>query len=534
MDNEERIQYFEGRITEAAAERVEWENRWQDVNDYILPWKTGVTVENTPGAKQTTKLYTSFPSWCSNILTGGLTGNLITKGPWYGLRTRDPSGMKSKDNESWLQDCAMRMHLSQNSSNFERSVQLFLTDFHDYCTGHIYSKEDVLDDLRFYVFPIYQLYPIENERGIIDTTFRIYKASLRQLVREFGKDSVHRDTMETHKDHPDLRVIQIVHATYPRESWDPRLKNKIDRPWGCLYYEKEKKHILLESGHFDNPWHWARWMPSDQGPWGRGPGIDAMPAIKTLNAKEKTNLRVGQKNADPAWWLNSKMKGIFRTTPGAANFGNPGDRPPQKLTASDNVPHLKDDMDRSEKELRQAYFVDLFMMLQPGQGAKTAFEVNEIVKQGRTILGPVLGGLDSECLAPMIERQFNHMARVGKLAPPPRSMQGHVLDIEYVSPLAQVLKMQDFQTLMDGISIATAFMQIDPAAAKTVNCNKGIRKGFEMRGAPMDILRSEEEVAELGQAEAEAQQQAQLMSTLQQGAGIAKDAAQAEAMIGQA
>jgi len=122
---------------------------------------------------------------------------------------------------------------------------------------------------------------------------------------------------------------------------------------------------------------------------------------------------------------------------------------------------------------------------------------------------------------------------MGKLAPPPESMRGHTLDIEYVSPLAQVLKMQDFQTLMDSISITTAFMQIDPAAAKAVDAVKGIRKGFEMRGAPLDILRSEDQVLQLQQAEAEAAQQAQLMNTLQQGAGIAKDAAQAEAVNGQ-
>ena len=533
MNNDERLEYFDSRITEAASERTEWENRWQDVNDYILPWKAGVTTEQTPGSKQTTKIYSSHPAYCANILTGGLAGNLITKAPWYGLRTRDPNGMKAKNNEVWLQDSSERMSLAQNSSNFERASQLFLTDFHSYGTGHIYSKEDVQDILRFYVFPINQLYPIENERGIIDTTFRVYKASLRQLIREFGVENVHKETIEAHKNTPDARIIQVVHATYPRESWDPRLENKENRPWGCLYYQKDKKKILQESGHYDNPWHWARWMPSDQGPWGRGPGIDAMPAIKTLNAKEKTNLRVGQKNADPPWWLNSRMKGAFRTTLGAANVGNPGDRPPQKLTASDNVPHLKDDIDRSKAEIDDAYYVKLFMMLQAGQGAKTAFEVDQIIKQGRTILGPVLGGMDTECFAPMIERQFNHMARVGKLSPPPQSMQGHTLDIEYISPLAKLLKMQELQTVRSGIDIAVAFMQIDPAAAKTVNCNKGIRKGFEMSGAPMDILRSEDEVAELNQAEAEAAQQAQMMNALQQGAGIAKDAAQAEAMSGQ-
>ena len=56
------------------------------------------------------------------------------------------------------------------------------------------------------------------------------------------------------------------------------------------------------------------------------------------------------------------------------------------------------------------------------------------------MLGPVLERIDVEVLKPIIERVFAIANRAGILPPPPPEVQGQMMNIEFVSMLAQAQK----------------------------------------------------------------------------------------------
>jgi hypothetical protein len=183
-------------------------------------------------------------------------------------------------------------------------------------------------------------------------------------------------------------------------------------------------------------------------------------------------------------------------------------------------------MKASEEMVREAFFVDVFLMLQRLETVAQlkATTVLEMVQERFTILGPVLGRLHDEGLSTIIERSFAIMARAGILPPPPPVLNGKQVDIQYISPLAKALRAFEARSTGEALSSSAAFIELNPESADVIDTDRAIRRTWESVGAPIDFLRDEDEVDERRAARAQQQQQAAMMEMAQKGGmeGVAK------------
>ena len=143
------------------------------------------------------------------------------------------------------------------------------------------------------------------------------------------------------------------------------------------------------------------------------------------------------------------------------------------------------------------------------------------------LLGPVLGRLQAELLQPLISRCFSILSRQKKFAPPPESLQGGDIDIEYVSPLAKAQRSGDVQAVMQMFEFLAPLMELDQTVVDYLDMDGLARHVIKVTGTPAVVTRGEAEVAELRQQRQQQQAQQQEMMMVQQAAQAAGQAAPA-------
>ena len=145
----------------------------------------------------------------------------------------------------------------------------------------------------------------------------------------------------------------------------------------------------------------------------------------------------------------------------------------------------------------------------------TATEVLQRNEEKMRILAPVLGRLQSELLQPLIERSFSLLLGAGMLPQAPEELQGQDIEIEYVSPMAKAQKLTDLQSMLRGFEVMMQVAEIAPVM-DYLDTDKLVQYLVDVTGIPARVIRSQDEVAEIREqqaqaAELQAQQQDAMM-----------------------
>jgi hypothetical protein len=177
-----------------------------------------------------------------------------------------------------------------------------------------------------------------------------------------------------------------------------------------------------------------------------------------------------------------------------------------------------------EARIKTAFFADLWLSLTQGDaGQMTAREVVERHEEKMLQLGPVMERLTDELLDPLIDRAFGILLRNGDLPPPPEELLGMELRVEYLSILAQAQKLVGTSAVERLASFVGNLAGVRPEVLDKVDFDEMVDAYGGMLGVPPQLIRPDEDVAELRQARAQAQaqaEQAQAMAASVQGAKV--------------
>jgi hypothetical protein len=101
---------------------------------------------------------------------------------------------------------------------------------------------------------------------------------------------------------------------------------------------------------------------------------------------------------------------------------------------------------------------------QPDAPKMTATEVLERSSEMARLLGATYGRLQSELLTPLIVRAVHILRRRGEI--PDLRIDGHLVDLQYRSPLAQNQAQRDAKNMLTWLSALT---QLGPAGMQVVD-----------------------------------------------------------------
>ena len=516
--------YIRKRLDKLEADRGTWESHWQEILDYVMPRKAEITFLRSRGEKRTEVLFDSTAITANNLLAASLQGTLTSPSlPWFSLKLRDDDANKVRDIQIWLEDTARRMYAVFNESNFNTEVHEMYLDLCSVGTSAIFVEESnegfLQGGLNFNTLHIAEYFIQENSTGRVDTLYRKYKMTARQAVQEFGEDNVGTKIKEALKAKPDTQ-FNFIHAVEPTADYERATgKAKTKLPFHSCHVCFEDKMVVRTGGYNEFPYLVPRWSKATGEIFGRSPSYNALPDIKTLNKAVEIGLKAWAKAIDPPLLVTDDgVIGRVRMTPaGITVVRSDTAIKPLQIGSNWQITDLKENQLRTA--IRQAYYSDQLQLQEGPQ--MTATEVQVRYELMQRLLGPTLGRFQTEFLNPLIERVFGIMMRADALMPRPEAMSGMNMDIEYVGPLARSQRMEEAIAVERLYQLAMQVVQVDPTVMDVINHEQAIRMRATLLGVPKTVLRGEDEVAEIREQRAAAQQQAQEQAMAQQQADTA-------------
>ena len=511
------------RFDRLKTGRQNWETHWQEVADYMQPRKADVTRTRSKGDKRTELVFDSSPIQAVELLAASLHGMLTNPStPWFSLRYKDQGLDMDDEAKLWLEGVTETMYTAFNRSNFQQEIFELYHDLITFGTAAMFIEEDQGDLLKFSTRHINEIYITENDKGRIDTVYRKFKITLRAAAQQFGDSLSEEARNKVEKDPFD--EIDILHAVYPRQDFNPTKKDKENMEFESVYLEYKNGNELSVGGFVEFPFVVPRYLKASHEIYGRSPAMTALPDVKMLNEMSKTTIKAAQKQVDPPLLVpDDGFLLPVRTVPGGLNFYRSGTRDRiEPLNIGANNPLGLNMEEQRRTAIRNVFYVDQLMLQQGPQ--MTATEVIQRNEEKMRLLGPVLGRLQSELLKPMIDRCFAILLRNNQFAQAPDFLSGQDIEIEYVSPLAKAQKGTELSSITRAIEILGSLANVAPVF-DYINFDALVKHVADLVGVPQKVLKLQSQVnAEREQAAQQQEQMAQ-MQQLQQVAKAGGDIA---------
>jgi hypothetical protein len=311
--------------------------------------------------------------------------------------------------------------------------------------------------------------------------------------------------------------------------------------YASCHFEVENKHIVKESGYSEIPAKASRWYKLAAEVYGRGPGMDALPAIVMLNAmKESFIVGVEKKVEPPLFVLDDGSLGAATvdTSAGGLSVFNMSGRlntqqPVGTIFDVGELQSLAKAIEDTKLEVMQHFLIDkLYDLNNKTRMTLGEAEIRYDIRSDS--LSAVYARIFNEQLTPLIERSFNIMFSMGLLGVDPEDEakmatlrnQGiepitipdeilkamldgkNVYDIEYISPAARLLREAEKRGVNEVMNAMIALIPVYPEAADTVNVYEAMETIRDLGGAPSKMMRSLQDAMARGKARQQAQAQA--------------------------
>ena len=516
------------RMGQLESSRAPWEQLWQDCTDFVNPRRGDFSIARAKGDRtRYDKVFDSTAPLANEQLASGLHGFLTSSSEnWFSLNIPKENDILSQSVRNWLQGTTETLFddvFHTPEANFTTAVHELYLDLGSYGTAVMYVEDRPGKSINFRTFHLAECYIAENSEGTVDTLYRQYKHTARQLVQMYA-DKLPQKFIENSYKQPH-QEFTCIHAVEPRDSYGPGAKMANDMPFSSCYVLVEEKILLAESGFNEFPYMVPRWSKTAGEIYGRSPAMTCLPDIRMVNEMTKTVIRAAQKATDPPLLVpDDGFMLPLRTVPGGLNYYRSGTQDKIEPLTSNVRPDIGLDFIETRREhILKTFHVDWLQMKQDGP-QMTATEVLQRQEEKMRLLGPMVGRLQTEFLGPLIDRVFAIMMRRNAIADAPPEIQGQALKVEYVSPVARAQKSQQIFNFSRFLEQMIPLAQIKPEIFDNLDADGAFKWAHGTLDAPMETLMGEENVEQLRQQRQEQQEQMQQAEQAQQLAGAAKDA----------
>lgn len=521
------------RYTQLEARASTYREHCQEIAEFLIPDMSVITrLGGVVGEKRNDRIFDSTGPEAHGLLTAAMQDSLTPSTlRWFGLKTRDKALNDVYEVQSWLEQAEERMLLAFGQSNF------YAEQFSAYQARTAFGTSALLIEerdkpargvpfggLRFRALPLQEYVIEEAPDGMVDTLYRCFEFSARNVVQQWP-GTASDATKSLAEQRPDDRV-QIVHAVYPRMV-DRPMRSTLGLPFASCYLERRASHLLQESGFHEFPYAVPRWSKLAGEVYGRGPGMMALPDLKTLNKADELTLE-GWALAirPPRVMLEDSIVGDIDLTPDGLTI----ESVPNGLRHLENTARfdVNAELTKERQDRIRRIFFWYQLQLQDNR-AMTATEVERRWELQRKVLGPTIGRQEAEDLTPTVARVFGIMLRAGAFPPIPEELVNADLDIVFEGPLARSQKVKRVAGMEQVVAHVSAVAAVNPEMAQqeldNLDPDDAFRDLCDIAGLPPSYMRSKEEVAAIRQARVERMQKEQMMQGFMQAGQVAQGAA---------
>jgi hypothetical protein len=506
------------RLADLKNARANFDSNFQEIAERVLPQMADFNTTQTPGAKRTEKMLDSTAALAATKAVASVAAFIWPSNQRYqALASSEPSLNKAHRVKAYFEDLTESLFRARYSPRaaFESQMGEVALQYIVFGTGVMFTDDNVkARSLRYRSLHLAQTYVAEGDAGQIDTVFRCWPWTLRQIEQRWpGK--LPEKLAKQLQTRPD-DTVEVCHAVMPRTDYDPDRAGYPGMPWASCYYLPSEKAKLDDGGYTSWPFSVMRYMTSPGEVYGRSPAWLAMSNIKVLNQQKRSVLAGAQKAVDPVMLASEDgILSAFNNAPGAINMGGLDSQGRPLIAPLQTGARLDIGLDMMDKEreiIASAFFLDVFRALIENP-QMTATQTLELMQERATLMGPMAGRIEAEGLGPLTERELDLLTQAGAVPPMPPELieaQGEY-KIEYTSPMRRAMKSGEGIAITRTLEAATALAQFDPSALDPFNIPKAMRKLADVHGFPADDMRSPEEEKALKEGRKEQTETAQLL-----------------------
>jgi hypothetical protein len=514
--------------------RASWDSFWQDVANFVMPRKAQInTITDTPTTEKFDQLYDSTAIQANETLASGLVSLMSpAESRWFSFDP--PPAIKENDESAqWFTKCTEVVQLELAKSNFYTEIHELHLDRGCFGTSAIFVSEGKRSALNFRKIDVGTFSLSEDEEGMIDTIYRDFKMSYRQLVSMFGEDALSPKHREFAMDPQRMdQKIDVIHAIFPRspKDIDPTKSDALNKPFASIYFDAKEKHLFSQGGYAEQPFCASRYLKWGDQVYGMSPSWIALPDARQLNFLEKQMDALAEIKAFPRVLIPEGMEGAVDLRAGGATYFDPSapNAMPREWATQGDYMLGKDRAEIKRQSIRDAFHVGFFQMFAQIDKQMTAREVSERASEKLMQFSSTATLLTTELFNPLLQRVWGICARAGLFPPPPDIFVqfGFIPEpqVTYSSRVALAIKSMENQAFLRHSEAMMAVWQLQPEILDNYNMDEIMRDMSRNDGFPARWLRETKEIQQLRQMRAEqAAAQAEMEQQLAQ-AQIAKDA----------
>lgn len=519
------------RWTALKSERSSWDEHWREISSNLLPRSGRFFVQDrNKGQRRYNNIYDNTGGRALRVLAAGMMSGMTSPArPWFRLATSDQDLMKYAPVKLWLNEVSNLMHAIFQRSNTYRALHTMYEELGAFGTAASIVVPDFQNIIHHHPLTVGEYAIATNWKGEVTTLYREFQKTVHELVSEFGLDKCSTMVQSMHKNGNLDAWVTVVHAIEPREDRDPSKKDAANMPWRSVYFELQgsQKTFLRESGYKRFPALVPRWAVSGGDIYGNCPGQEALGDIKQLQHEQLRKAQgIDYMTKPPLQVPTSAKNHDMDTLPGGISYvdaASPGGGIRSAFEVRLDMSHLLADIQDVRQRIQGSFYADLFLMLASQSDTRmTATEVAERHEEKLLMLGPVLERLQNELLDPLIEMTFDQIMEAGIVPPPPEELQGHDINVELVSMLAQAQRAIGTNSIDRFVGNLGAVAQFKPEALDKFDADKWVDIYAESLGLDPQIIVPADQVQAIRQQRAQAQQAAQQAAMLNQGADTAQ------------
>lgn len=519
----------------SSTERTNAENTWTLLAEFLFPNQSGIFLTNneSPGSKRTARLFDSVPVIANHDLATTYHATLTNPATkWSKIRFKNDELNNDPESVMWMEKVVDIIHDQLNESNFDRQISKGYKLFTALATMpllHEVKKVDgVFDGFKFTALHLSEVSIEENADGEVDTLYRKFKLTAKQALQKWGKSNLSDKIVEAAVEKPNQKFC-FIHCIYPRNPKEVQLNSQglapgKKRPFASVYIEQENGNVIKEDGFYEFPAYVPRWdtMPGEV--YGRGPGHNALPDIRTLNRLKDLMLHsLAKAAAPPIFTTMRNVMGTLDLRPNGVNVLRDVDG------LREFVPQARFDVaqlnvQELQNSIRQAFFIDKLQLPPREQtGEMTAFEIQRRLEQMQRVLGPTISRFASEFLSPLIVRTFKILLREGVLPPAPALVDELGLDVEivFINQLSRAQQMDSLNNIQQWVNDLAGLAQLKPEVLDHINVDGIAKHTAKVRGVPEIAVTNNNEIQQTREQRAEQQAAAQALEAGVKAADIA-------------
>ena len=493
--------------------RAPWIPYWQEAAELFFQDRAFFADSPDEAVGEIRQLYNTAGTRAITKSTAGFIGATSSRTTrFFRFSITDQEMMKWPGVADYLELAERVVYAELNRSNFYGAVGELVPNWFVINTAPMMIEEDVKRQKVVFI-PNHpkEILIDEDETGMVDTAIRMMYLSQKAIMQRF-KANIPKELLDRMSQNP-LNRMKVWHAILPMDgelygAYEYKYTKKF--PWASIWMLPDEDLIVDVGGYWEYPMPTGRYSKNTGSVYGRGPGLNAIHEALMANQISKSRLRLSQLTSDPPWLTNKNLQGKDDVIPGNHIYSDGPNETMQALDVGANYPNTLDTEKRMDDIIYETFNVDMWMALQRSERARTAFEVDAILSEHASTLGPMTDRYNTEILSPAIKRTYAIAVRSGRLPQPPEGLlkSGAKIVIDFIGYLSQ-LQRKHFSVagLASGMEHLRMTAEMFPQSLDVVNGDELMRVGLDGHGMAQSIIREEPDVQQLRQYRAEIQAQ---------------------------